>query len=161
MIRKIAPRIYTSNFSDEPNVVINRNWYRILAHLYPDAIVSHRSALEYKPTPGGHIFLIYSYTENVSLPGLTIHFLKGPGKIDGDDPFFENLYVSQEARAFLENLQDSRKTTERKSLPIAEIEERLEAIVKSKRRKRSERTTRQGETARKEAIHGEGIQKVQ
>lgn len=132
LIRKIAPRIYTSNLSDEPEVIIKRNWYRILAHLYPDAIVSHRSALEYKPTPGGHIFLSYSYTENVNLPGLTIHFLKGLGKIDGDNAFFENLYVSQEARAFLENLQGSRKTTESKSLPIAEIEERLEAIVRAR-----------------------------
>ncbi len=129
LIRKIAPRIYTSNLSDEPEVIIKRNWYWILSNLYPDALVSHRSALEYKPTPGGHIFLTYSYTENVSLPGLTIHFLKGPGKIDGDDQFFEKLYVSQEARAFLENLQGSRKTTESKSLPIAKIEERLEAIV--------------------------------
>lgn len=132
LIRKIAPRIYTSNLSDEPEVIIKRNWYRILAHLYPDAIVSHRSALEYKPTPGGHIFLTYSYTENVSLPGLTIHFLKGPGKMDDDNTFFENLCVSQEARAFLENLQDSRKTTESKSLPIAEIEERLEAILRAR-----------------------------
>lgn len=132
LIRKIAPRIYTSNFSDEPNAIINRNWYRILAHLYPDAIVSHRSALEHKPTSSGHIFLTYSYTENVSLPGLTIHFLKGPGKIDGDNAFFENLYVSQEARAFLENLQVSRKATESKNLPIAEIEERFEAILRAR-----------------------------
>lgn len=132
LIRKIAPRIYTSNFSDEPDAIINRNWYRILAHLYPDAIVSHRSALEHKPTPGGHIFLTYSYTEKVSLPGLTIHFLKGPGKINGDNAFFENLCVSQEARAFLENLQASRKTTESKSLPIVEIGERLEAIVRAR-----------------------------
>lgn len=132
LIRKIAPRIYTSNFSDEPNAIINRNWYRILAHLYPDAIVSHRSALENKPTAGGHIFLTYSYTENVSLPGLMIHFLKGPRKIHGDNAFFENLYVSQEARAFLENLQVSRKATESKSLPIAEIKERLDAIVRAR-----------------------------
>jgi hypothetical protein len=132
LIRKIAPRIYTSNLADEPEVIIKRNWYLILAHLYPDAIVSHRSALEYKPTPAGHIFLTYSYTENVSLPGLTIHFVKGPGKIEGDNPFFENLYVSQEARAFLENLQSSRKTTERKNLLISVIEERLEAIVRAR-----------------------------
>ena len=132
LIRKIAPRIYTSNLLDDPEVIIKRNWYRILAQLYPDAIVSHRSALEHKPTPGRHIFLTYSYTENVSLPGLTIHFLKGAGRTDSDDPFFENLYVSQEARAFLENLQDSRKTTESKSLPIAEIAQRLEAIVRAR-----------------------------
>ncbi|MEJ0057697.1 MAG: hypothetical protein WDN75_19850 [Bacteroidota bacterium] len=79
---------------------------------YPDAILSHRSALEFKPTKKGHVFLTYSYTENVKLPGLTIHLLKGPGKIEGDSPLFENLYVSQEARAFLENLQQTRKQGE-------------------------------------------------
>src|SRR5688572_21786095 len=61
LIRKIAPRIYTSNLPDDPEVIIKRNWYWILAKLYPNALISHRSALEYKPTPGGHIFLTYSY----------------------------------------------------------------------------------------------------
>lgn len=133
LIRKIAPRIYTSNLSDVPASIIKRNWYRILAHLYPNALVSHRSALEFKPTASGHIFLTYSYTENVNLPGLTIHFLKGPEKVEGDSAFFDNLYVSQEARAFLENLQETRSNaTESKSLPIAEIEDRLEGIIRAR-----------------------------
>src|SRR5215216_1231211 len=93
-IRKIAPRIYASNFSDEPTTIIKRNWFHILSGLYPDALLSHRSALEFVPTPNGHIFLTYTYTENVQLPGLTIHFLKGPSKIDGDNAFFGNLHAS-------------------------------------------------------------------
>jgi hypothetical protein len=132
-IRKIAPRIYSSNRSDEPAAIIKRNWYRVLANLYPDAILSHRSALESKPTKDGHIYLTYIYTKNVELPGLTIHFLNGPSRIEGDNPFFENLYVSQEARAFLENLQTTRSTGEEsKTLPLTQLEERLESIIRAR-----------------------------
>ena len=56
-IRKMAPRVYTSNLDEEPTAIIKRNWYRILARLFPDAQLSHRSALEFKPTSEGHIFL--------------------------------------------------------------------------------------------------------
>jgi Fic/DOC family len=132
-IRKIAPRIYTSNFSDRPATIIKRNWYRVLANLYPDAVLSHRTALESKPTKDGHVYLTYIYTKNVELPGLTIHFLNGPSRIEGDNPFFENLYVSQEARAFLENLQTTRSTGEEpKTLPLSQLEERLESIIRAR-----------------------------
>src|SRR5690349_2932367 len=56
-IRKIAPRIYTSNFSDKPAAIIKRNWFHILSGLYPEALLSHRSALEFVPTSNNHIFL--------------------------------------------------------------------------------------------------------
>lgn len=132
-IRKIAPRIYTSNLKETPAALIKRNWYRILAKLYPDAILSHRSALEFKPTPKGFVFLTWSYPSKIKLPGLTIQLLKGPGVIDGDNLFFENLYASQEARAFLENLQEARKgTQESKCLPIANLEEKLDMIARMK-----------------------------
>ncbi len=133
LIRKIAPRIYTSNLEDEPSSIIKRNWYRILANQYPKALLSHRSALEFKPTSKGHIFLTYSYTSNVTLPGLTIHLLKGPKPIEDDAPFFENLIASQEARAFLENLQEARSQNEdSKVLPRTVIEEKLEAIIRGR-----------------------------
>lgn len=132
-IRKIAPRVYTSSLSDEPAAIIKRNWFHILSALYPDALLSHRSALEFLPTPQGHIFLTYTYTEKIQLPGLTIQFLKGPQKIEGDNAFFGNLHASQEARAFLENLQISRrKAAESKTLTRSQIEERLEAIIRTR-----------------------------
>lgn len=132
-IRKIAPRIYTSNFSDEPASIIKRNWFHILSGLYPDALLSHRSALEFVPTSNSYIFLTYTYTEKVQLPGLTIQFLDGPSRIEGDNVFFGNLHASQEARAFLENLQETkRKAAEPKILTRSEIEERLEAIIRAR-----------------------------
>ncbi len=131
LIRKIAPRIYSSNLTEAPAAIIKRNWYHVLANLFPNALLSHRSALECKPTPVGHIFLTHSYSSNITLPGLTVRLLKGPERIKGDTPFFENLHASQEARAFLENLQQTRKEgQESKCLPVLEIEERLEAIIR-------------------------------
>lgn len=133
LIRKIAPKIYTSNFEENPTVIIKRNWFRILAHLFPNAVLSHRSALEFKPTQNGHVFLTYTYTQNIKLPGLTIHLLKGTGPIEGDNVFFENLYASQEPRAFLENLQETRKQEdESKTLPRNELENRLETIIRAR-----------------------------
>lgn len=131
LIRKVAPRIYSSNLKDDPKIIIRRNWLQILSNQYPGTLLSHRSALEFKPTPAGDIFLTYTYTKSFKLPGLTIHFLKGPEKTENDTVFFGNLFVSHEARAFLENLQPTRKSnTVSKTLSRKEIEEKLELILK-------------------------------
>src|ERR1022692_164456 len=94
LIKKVAPRIYTSNLQESAEVIVKRNWFHILSKQYPDAMLSHRSALEFRPTPEGHIFLTYTYTKNIKLPGLVIHFLEGPKPIEGDNVFIEKLLVS-------------------------------------------------------------------
>lgn len=130
-IKKIAPRLYTTNMADSPESIIRRNWFRILAQQYPGAILSHRSALEGHPIEG-HVFLTYSYTKNIELPGLIIHFQKGAGRIEGDRSFFGELYMSQEARAYLENLQTSRGGEISKTLTREQLEEKLEALIRSR-----------------------------
>lgn len=131
LIRKIAPRLYTSNLQESPEVIIKRNWFKILAKQYHGALLSHRSALEFRPAMGEHVFLTYTYTKKIKLPGLVIHFIKGPKAIEGDNPFFDSLYVSQQARAFLENLQETRKTADvPKTLSLKEVEEKLEMILR-------------------------------
>ena len=133
LIRKIAPRLYTSNLEDTPDKIVRRNWYRILADLYPDAFLSHRSALERMPTANGHIYVTYPYTENLKLPGLFIHFMKGPNRIEGDDPFFSHLHASGLARAYMENLQTSRKKDEEsKTLSREQLEEKIESFLRVK-----------------------------
>lgn len=130
-IRKIAQRLYSSNLSDPVDDIVRRNLFQILSKLYPGATLSHRSAFEFQPTKAGHIFLTYKYTKKVSLAGITIRFLEGQTPIEGDNPFFDTLFASQRARAFLENLQPSRgvgPTT--KNLTLPELEEKLEAIIR-------------------------------
>ncbi len=130
LIRKIAPRIYSGNFNDQPETIIRRNIFNILGNLYPGAILSHRSAIEFQPTITGNIFLTYTYTKNIQLPGLTIHFLEGTGPIKGDIQFVGNLYHSQLERAVLENLQPARKPgPDSKTLTLPQIENKLEHVL--------------------------------
>lgn len=132
-LKKIAPRIYTSNFEDTSENIVRRNIFFILGKLYTGALLSHRSALEFQPTSAGHLFITYTYTKRINLPGLTLRFLQGPGPIEGDNPLSGELFASQQERALLENFQISRRTgPESKTLTIPEIEERLEQIIRVK-----------------------------
>ena len=70
-LRKIAPKVYTTNMEDTPEEIIRRNIFFILGQLYPQAVISHRSAFALKPTAEGNIYLTYTYTKNVALPGNT------------------------------------------------------------------------------------------
>jgi len=131
VIRKIAPRVYSSNLEEPIEGIIRRNLFQILGTLYPGTMLSHRSAFEFQPTKTGQIFLTTSYTKKVKLPGITIQFLTGHSPIEGDNKFSGELYASQKARAFLENLQASKKLgSESKCLSLPEIEERLEQIIR-------------------------------
>ncbi len=129
-LRKIAPRIYTHNMDATPEEIVRRNIFHILGQLYPHAVISHRSAFELKPTPEGDIFLTYSYTKNITLPGVKVHLMQGHPGTDHDMPFIENLYISSSERRILENLQYGRsRGGVSKCLPRAFIEENLEKML--------------------------------
>lgn len=130
-IRKIAQRLYSSNLTDSTEQIVKRNIWQILSHFYTGAILSHRSAFEFQPTKAGHIFLTYKYTKKISLPGISIRLLEGHDPIQGDNLFFGELYASQKARAFLENLQPTKNAgSTSKCLSLPEIEEKLEQIIR-------------------------------
>ena len=129
VLRKLVPRVYTSNSKDSDEAIVTRNLYLILSRLFPVAVLSHRTALEGGPTETGDIFLTYKYSRKVILPGFSVHLLKGPGPAEGDMPFLQGLFMSSRARAFLENLQISRsRSSMAKVLSRADIEERLDRI---------------------------------
>jgi Fic family protein len=131
VIRKISPRVYSPNMDEPVEVIVRRNLFNILGNLYPGTMLSHRSAFEFMPTKTGQIFLTTSYTKKINLPGITLQFLEGPIPIEGDTKFFGELYTSQRERAFLENLEASKKLgSTSKCLSLPEIEERLEAIIR-------------------------------
>ena len=129
-LRKIAPKVYTTNMDEEPEVIIRRNLFYILGQLFPHAVISHRSAYELKPTESGDIFLTYTYTKKVNLPGITIHLIQGPTGTVHDMPFIENLFISSAERRALENLQKGRaRSSVSKCLPRIYIEEMLERML--------------------------------
>ena len=130
-LRKIAPKVYTTNMEDSPETIVARNLFYILGQLFPHAVISHRSAFELKQTETGDIFLTYNYSRNVSLPGITVHLLEGPMGTEHDMPFIENLFVSSNERRMLENLQKgrARNGSVSKCMPREIIEENLEKML--------------------------------
>ena len=130
-IRKISPRIYTTNMEEDPSAIIKRNILEILSNLYPGAQLSHRSAFEFKPTSTKQIFVTYTYTKKIKLPGVTLNFLQGKGPAEGDNKLLGELYASSKERAFLENLQITKKTgPDSKTVGIPQIEEKLDDALR-------------------------------
>lgn len=129
-LRKVAPRIYTTNRVDSLENIVRRNLIDILVYRYPDALISHRSAKEMRPTATGDFFLTNSTTRRVTdLPGIILNFVKGPKASPHDIPFM-GMHISGEHRYMLENMQMSRKSgDESRVLPISVIENKLEQIL--------------------------------
>lgn len=130
-LRKIAPRLYTSNLVDSPEAIVGRNLWVVVGQLFPDSVVGYRTALEGRPTPDGTVFLSAPNSRVIELPGLTVRLVKGPGPVSGDRQFMGRLWYASEARALLENLKPSRKGKgPRRSLGKAEVEQKLEKILR-------------------------------
>jgi len=132
LARKIGPRLYTNNLADPPEEVIQRNLWQVVGLLFPGSVVGHRTALEARPSPESTVFLTGNYTRTLALPGLNIRQLAGPGPLDGDQPFVQNLWLASRARAFLEVLKPSRSTaTGSRGLSVGEVETRIDTIIRS------------------------------
>jgi hypothetical protein len=128
-LRELLPRVYTSNLTDDPTKIVRCNLALILGRLYPNALISHRSALEGGTLNGPDIYLTYRYTKKVRWPGVTVHLLAGPEPVDSDLPHLGKLRLSSRARALLENMQPSRGAIG-KCLPRKAVEELLEKICR-------------------------------
>ena len=76
-IRKLIPRVYTSNFDDKDNEIIRRNLLPIIAKLFPESILSHRTAFEYNPSSLNNMYLTGNNRRVYKWPGVTLRFSKG------------------------------------------------------------------------------------
>jgi fido (protein-threonine AMPylation protein) len=127
-VRAVGPRLYTSLPGDKLSGAVRAGWMDIVSALYPDALVSHRTALEFRPTGDGDIWLTSSTNRVVSYPGLRLRFVRGPGP-RADDPTVAGVRSSSRARAFLENLATTHPSSRARSMPQAELEQRLEQLL--------------------------------
>ena len=129
-LKKLAPRIFTTNLLDSEENIIKRNLIDILAWRYPNAVISHRSAQELRPTVDGDFFLTYNFRKKISdLPGITININEGPKAIEGDI-LLNGVYIASEYRWMLECMQISKRQGQKsKVLPISFIENRLEKMI--------------------------------
>jgi hypothetical protein len=137
-MRKIAPRIYTSNLRDSAEYIIKRHFFDILKWRFPNAVISHRSALELRPTETGNFFITSNYTKKITdLQSVTLNVMAGKAALDSDVNL-GGIYASSEWRWILENMQVSRKKGgASKTFPIEQIEDKLEKSLSAKAKKAS------------------------
>src|ERR1700691_3848063 len=70
-IRRIRRGIYTTNLSDPLEVVVKRNLWPIVALLAPGGVISHRTALEGRPSASNLVVITRDYRRTIEIPGLT------------------------------------------------------------------------------------------
>jgi len=131
-LKKIAPRMYTTNLLDSPKNIVKRNILYILAWRFPGIVISHRSANELHPTDTGDFFMTYTYNRKITdIPGIRLNIVKGKPALENDIKYGSlNIYSSSEYRWMLEVMQVSRKKEgESKSFPIEFVEGRLENMI--------------------------------
>jgi Fic/DOC family len=133
LLRRIAPRIYTSNLKEDPARIVRRNVWQIAAAFFPGALVADRTAIESRPATDNSVFLISSRIRDLELPGVTFRPRRGVPPIEGiDQPFMAGLWMSSSARALLENLRPSRSRGHiRRTLSRVEIENYLNRILQT------------------------------
>ena len=131
-IRKLGTRLYTKKMNADPEEIVKRNWYFLLKDYYPDALIADRTALENKPAEDGSVFIISSKKRETKLPGIIFKPRAGSETIATDKPFLGDVRLSSMPRAYLENMRISRtrKGTASRTLSKAEIEERLDRIIR-------------------------------
>jgi hypothetical protein len=126
-LRKLGPKLYTANLTDDPAAILRRNVWRIVAGYCPGALIADRTALEAKPAADGSVFVIAERARSVDLPGLKIRPRPGAGPLASDRQFMTGLHLASRPRALLENLRPSRaRGGVARTLARAEIEELLE-----------------------------------
>ena len=131
-LARIAEGIYTTHKDPAAQAAaVQRNWSRIAGAVVPGGVLSHRSAHHGGITPDGTLIISNPtrYNRTITLPGLRIILVQGPGPLPGDMPIGnDGLHFSSRPRQLLENLGRSRGAHPR-SAGAKAVEERLAQIM--------------------------------
>lgn len=133
-LRQIGPKVYTRNLLDPPEQLIKRHLWPVISALVPGALIADRTALVIKPAADGSIFVVSDRTRELELPGVIVRPRRGPPPLAGlDQSFIGGLFLSCEARAYLDNLVPSRASggRVRRTLTRAELETSLDDKLRS------------------------------
>lgn len=110
-LRRIAKGIYVKNGEDsEVELLVRKHWQRIAGALVPGGVVSHMSAMLGKLNADNTVVLSHPtlFGKKLSLPGLTLVLLRGPGPLPSDLPLgATGLHWSGRTRMLLENIGKS------------------------------------------------------
>lgn len=131
-LRQIGSKLYTFNLDDDPERIVSRHLWQLIAAYLPDALIADRTAIELRPASDGSIFVISDRKRDIELPGVVIRPRPGHGPLEGDRRFVGGIFLSSPARAYLDNMAPSRrrKGETSRTLTRQEIEGRLDDVIR-------------------------------
>lgn len=120
---RLAPGVYTSDVTSDPAAVTAREWHAIGGGMFPDAVITDRSAVTGGPVDGILYLARDGRARDTELPGLRVLARQGAGPLAGDIPLPGGLYQASKGRALAENTRSSRsrKGRIRRTLDAAEL----------------------------------------
>ena len=131
-LSRVTPGVATARPASEWPALVRRELIRLLASLYPGAVVGPRSAFMGGGPDAGTMYLTYKYTKRINLPGLIVQLLDGPAAAQGDMPMMgRQLFFPSLPRLLMENLKINRGQV-RKSVGQAAVEQRLIDICEAR-----------------------------
>lgn len=156
-LHRIAAGVLTPWPEERWPDLVARERIRLLAALYPGAVVGPKSAFYGGVPCDGVMYLTYTYTKRVALPGMTVQLIQGPGGGQGDTPMMgHELYYPSLPRMLLENLSITRGQVQ-KSVGRVEVEKRLIETCEA----RGEEVLNQLREQARELAPGLGLQREQ
>jgi hypothetical protein len=92
---------------EELAALVGRNWQRVAGVIVPGGVVSHISAMKGGLLPNGEVTLSHPtvFNKKVTLPGLVVRVVRGPGPLPGDLPMgTSGVHYAGRTRMLLENI---------------------------------------------------------
>ncbi|MGI8679191.1 MAG: Fic family protein [Jatrophihabitans sp.] len=108
LLVRLAPGVYTSDVASSPERVVRREWHAIVGGLYPDAVITDRSAITGGPVEGVLYLAHAGRSRETQLLGLLVRARSGVGPIVDDAKLPGGLYQASKPRALIENSASSR-----------------------------------------------------
>jgi hypothetical protein len=107
-LARLGVGVYTGDVTSDPAAVVAREWHAIFGRMFPQAVITDRSALTGGPV-GDMLYLAYEGRgREARLPGMTALARTGAGPLDGDIALPGGLYQASKGRALAENTRPSR-----------------------------------------------------
>jgi len=129
---RLAPGIYVEGSSARLTDVANHHLYAIVAAIWPGAVLCGSTALCGGRPENGMLFISRGGSgrkARLSLPGVSIVAVDGPGRLPGDMEMPERLFLSGPARSLVENITlRGRPSVERAGTRA--VEDRIDALAR-------------------------------
>ena len=130
-IRKIYTGIYTGIKDDKKlKRVMELQWPLIVANSFKNSVISYRSAIEFKPSLLGYIYLISKQSKTIEIGGVKFKLIRGTPKSASNRNALMGAPTASLERAFLDSLISSKiKVKDDRYIPVGELEDRLEKMM--------------------------------